>query len=257
VRVQDQTFLVTGGASGLGAATARRLAAAGARVLIVDRDSSAGEKLVREIGAPVRFVPADVTDEPQMRAAVDAAVAFSDGTGLRGLIHCAGIVWGEKLLGRDGPHALDTFVRVLQVNLVGTFNTSRLAAVAIAKAAPDDNGERGVIIHTSSVAASEGQIGQAAYAASKGGVAAMTLPMARELAKNGIRVMAIAPGMFETPMVAGFPEPVRESLMKQVVFPPRLGNPDEFAALVQHIIENPMLNGCVVRLDGAVRLPAR
>jgi NAD(P)-dependent dehydrogenase (short-subunit alcohol dehydrogenase family) len=213
--------------------------------------------MARKLGDAVRFTLADVTSEPEMQAAVDAAVALSGGGGLRGVVNCAGIVAGERVVGKTGPHSLETFTRVLNVNLVGTFNASRLAAAAIIQTQPDENGERGVIVNTSSISAFEGQSGQAAYAASKGGVAALTLPMARELAQHGIRVVAIAPGMFETPMMAGMSEKVRESLRQQTVFPPRLGLPDEFAALVQHIFENPMLNGCVLRLDGATRLAAR
>jgi NAD(P)-dependent dehydrogenase (short-subunit alcohol dehydrogenase family) len=257
MQINHHTFLVTGGASGLGAACVRQLAANRARVVIIDRDNAAGESLARELGADVVFCSADVTQENDIRNAIDTATALSNGDGLRGAINCAGIAAGEKTLGKTGPHSLDTFTRVININLIGTFNVARLAAEAISQATLDESGERGVIIHTASISAFEGQIGQTAYAASKGGVTSMTLPMARDLAPLGIRVVTIAPGVFETPLVANFPPKVQESLKAQTLFPPRLGQPDEFAALARHIIENPMLNGCTLRLDGATRLPPR
>jgi NAD(P)-dependent dehydrogenase (short-subunit alcohol dehydrogenase family) len=257
LQLQGRTFIVTGGASGLGAACVKRIAGAGGRAMIVDRDETAAKSLIQSWPESVRFTRADVTDEVAVHSAIQESITWSGDDGLRGAVNCAGIIVGEKLVGKDGPHSLDGFLRVIQVNLVGTFNVCRLAADAMAQNTPDENGERGVLINTSSISAFEGQIGQVAYAASKGGVASMTLPMARDLSRNGIRVVAIAPGVFETAMVAGISDKVRESLVQQTVFPTRLGRPDEFAALVQHIIENPMLNGCVMRLDGAVRLATR
>jgi NAD(P)-dependent dehydrogenase (short-subunit alcohol dehydrogenase family) len=250
-----RTFLVTGGASGLGAATARRLAAAGANVLISDVNSDAGRKFAGEIGPRALFAPADVTDEAQVAEAIAAA---RDRFGaLHGAVNCAGVAPGERILGRGGPHRLDSFRRAVDINLTGTFNVLRLAAQAMADNEPDGEGERGIIINTASVAAFEGQVGQAAYSASKAAVAGLTLPAARELARWGIRVMAIAPGVFETPMVAAFTPELKQSLAAQVPFPPRLGRPEEYAALVEHIIANPYLNGEVIRLDGALRMPAR
>ena len=252
MEVQGRTFLVTGGASGLGAATVHRLAQEGANVLIVDLDEEAGEELAADIGEQARFARADVTDEENTQEALDVVRnAFGE---LHGLVNCAGIGLAEKLAGKRGPHSLDSFVKVVQINLVGTFNPIRLAAPVMMENEPNEAGERGVIVNTASVAAFDGQIGQAAYSASKGGVASMTLPVAREMAEHGIRVVAIAPGLFETPMFAGLPERARDSLGKQVPFPSRLGRPEEYAALVRHIIENPMLNGEVIRLDGAIRL---
>jgi len=252
MEVQGRTFLVTGGASGLGAATVHRLAQEGANVLIVDLDEEAGEELAADIGEQARFARADVTDEESTQEALDVVRnAFGE---LHGLVNCAGIGPAEKLAGKRGPHSLDSFVKVVQINLVGTFNPIRLAAPVMMENEPNEAGERGVIVNTASVAAFDGQIGQAAYSASKGGVASMTLPVAREMAEHGIRVVAIAPGLFETPMFAGLPERARDSLGKQVPFPSRLGRPEEYAALVRHIIENPMLNGEVIRLDGAIRL---
>jgi len=246
------TFLVTGGASGLGAGTARMLVAAGANVVAADMNASQGEAIAKALGPRARFVVCNVTDEAQTKAAVDAAVtAFG---ALHGLVNCAGIVIGERVMGRGGPHALDTFARVIQVNLIGTFNAIRLAAQAMEKNAPGEAGERGVIVNTASVAAYDGQIGQAAYSASKGGVVGMTLPIARELARTGIRVCTIAPGIFDTAMVGGFTEELRASLGASIPFPARLGSSDEFAALVRHILENTYLNGETIRLDGAVRL---
>jgi NAD(P)-dependent dehydrogenase (short-subunit alcohol dehydrogenase family) len=252
MQIENHTFLVTGGSSGLGAATVRRLAAAGAKVAIVDIDRQAGDELARDLGANALFAAADVTDEAEVGAALAAARArFGE---MAGVISCAGIAPAERVLSRHGPHRLDTFNRALQVNLLGTFNMIRLGAQAMAENAPNAEGERGVIINTASVAAFEGQVGQAAYSASKAGVVGMTVPVARELARFGIRVMAIAPGLFETPMARGFSTELQASLVAQIPFPPRLGRPEEFAALVEHIIENPMLNGTVVRLDGALRM---
>jgi NAD(P)-dependent dehydrogenase (short-subunit alcohol dehydrogenase family) len=255
VQINGHTFLVTGGSSGLGAATVRRLAAAGARVVIADVDREAGERLASEIGAGALCVAADVTDELQVRAAIVAAAHRFNA--VHGAINCAGVAIAERLLGKSGPHPLDSFTRTIQVNLVGTFNVMRIAAQAMEKNPPDAGGERGVIINTASIAAFEGQVGQAAYSASKAGIVGMTLPAARELAQFGIRVMAIAPGVFETPMMASMKQEVRTALGAQVPFPPRLGRPDEYAALVQHIIQNPMLNGEVIRLDGALRMAAK
>jgi NAD(P)-dependent dehydrogenase (short-subunit alcohol dehydrogenase family) len=244
--------LVSGGSSGLGGACVRRLVGGGARVVIADLNQETGEKLAAEVGANARFVKTDVTDEKSVQAAVDIAVKQFGG--LRLSIQCAGIAVAERLLGKNGPHALATFSKVIGVNLTGTFNVMRLAAEAMTRNQPNAAGERGVIVNTASIAAFEGQIGQVAYAASKGGVAALTLPVARELARVGIRVMTIAPGTFDTPLLAGLPEAARQSLGQQVPFPSRLGRPEEFAALVAHIIENEMLNGEVIRLDGALRM---
>ena len=255
MQIKGSTFLVTGGASGLGAATARRLAAAGANVAIADLQPDAGAFLAREIGARASFAATDVTDEAQVSNAVAAArKAFG---ALHGAVSCAGIATGERVLGRSGPHRLDTFRHAVEINLIGTFNVLRLAAQAMAENPPGAEGERGIIINTASIAAYDGQIGQAAYSASKAGVAGLTLPAARELAGLGIRVMTIAPGIFETPMMAGMTEEVRASLAAQVPFPPRLGRPEEFAALVEHIVQNVMLNGEIIRLDGALRMAAR
>ena len=253
--IRGASFIVTGGGSGLGAATTRALVEAGGRVTIVDLNAEAGEEIARQFGSDARFVKADVTDGEAATAVVAAAVeAFG---GLRGLVNCAGVAPAEKVIGRDGPHRLESFARTIGINLIGTFNMIRLAAAAIQNAEPDAEGERGVIVNTASVAAFDGQIGQAAYAASKGGVAAMTLPVARELARYGIRVVSIAPGIFETPMMAGMPDEVQVALGNSVPFPPRLGRPAEFAGLVRHIVENNMLNGEVIRLDGALRMGAR
>ena len=245
-------FLVTGGASGLGAATVRALVGGGARVVIADLNDAQGQALAAEIGSAVRFCRTDVTDETSSRGAVDMAVAAFGG--LQGLVNCAGIVHGEKVLAREGPSTLSGFRRAVEINLVGTFNVIRLAADAMAKGAPNGEGERGVIVNTASVAAFDGQIGQAAYSASKAGVVGMTLPIARELARFGIRCMTIAPGVFETPMVGHIPPEIAEALGKSVPFPPRLGRPAEFASLVLEIIRNSMLNGEVIRLDGAIRM---
>ena len=246
--IDGKVFLVTGGGSGLGAATARTLAAAGARVVLADlTDASA---LAAELGGA--FIRTDVTQAEDGEAAV--SLALDRFGGMHGLVNCAGVVAGERVVGRDGPHALDSFARVVGINLVGTFNMIRLAAAAMKRGEPGPENERGVIVNTASVAAFDGQIGQAAYAASKGGVASLTLPVARELAWDGIRVVTIAPGLFETPMMTGLPAEVQASLGAAVPFPPRLGRPAEFAALVRHIAENVMLNGEVIRLDGALRM---
>jgi NAD(P)-dependent dehydrogenase (short-subunit alcohol dehydrogenase family) len=253
MQLKDKGVLVTGGASGLGAACVRLLTQAGARVVIVDLNEEAGTALAKELGATARFVRTNVTAEDEVQVAVKAAVEH--GNGLSVAINCAGIGVAEKTFGKRGIHSLESFTRVIQINLIGTFNVIRLAAAAMAENVTTEEGERGVIINTASVAAFDGQIGQAAYSASKGGIAGMTLPIARDLASYGIRVMTIAPGIFDTPLMGSLPEPARISLGQQVPFPPRLGRPSEYAALAQHIIENPMLNGEVIRLDGALRMP--
>jgi NAD(P)-dependent dehydrogenase (short-subunit alcohol dehydrogenase family) len=252
VKLKDAVFIVTGGASGLGEASGRALASAGARVVIADLQAERGEALARELGAAARFVRTDVASEADGQAAVDTALRTFGG--LRGLVNCAGIATAGRTVGKKGPHPLDSFARTITVNLVGTFNMIRLAAAAMARGAPDEGGERGVIVNTASVAAFDGQVGQAAYSASKGGIVGMTLPIARDLSRDGIRVMTIAPGIFETPMMDSMSDEVRESLGKMVPFPSRLGRPAEYAALVVHIAENAMLNGEVIRLDGAIRM---
>ena len=255
MRIDESTFLISGGASGLGLATARELVGQGGQVVLLDINAEAGQQAITELGDAARFVRADITREEDGRAAVAQALeAFG---ALHGLVNCAGIAPAEKVLGRNGAHGLDSFRRTVEVNLIGSFNLLRLAAEVMAQNTPNAGGERGVIINTASVAAFDGQMGQAAYAASKGGVAALTLPAARDLARSGIRVMCIAPGVFETPMMAGMPQEVRDSLAANVPFPPRLGRPDEYAALVRHIVENAMLNGEVIRLDGALRMAAK
>jgi NAD(P)-dependent dehydrogenase (short-subunit alcohol dehydrogenase family) len=255
MQIGNHVFLITGGASGLGAATARLLVAEGGSVVIADTNRTTGEALAAELGASARFAPTDVTREDDAQAAVDLALsAFGH---LHSLINCSGIAPSERVAGREGPHRLENFAKTVSINLVGTFNMIRLAAAAIAKEAPGEDGERGVIINSASIAAFDGQIGQAAYAASKGGVVALTLPVARELARFGIRVVTIAPGVFATPMVADFSPEVREALAKSVPFPARLGQPAEFAELVKHICENLMLNGETIRLDGALRMASR
>jgi NAD(P)-dependent dehydrogenase (short-subunit alcohol dehydrogenase family) len=254
MQINKNTFIVTGGASGLGGAVSRMIAANGGRVVIADVQSDKGESLARELGANARFIRCDVTNEQDAKAAVDTAQAV--GT-LRGLVSCAGVAIGEKTVGKEGPHALATFTRVVGINLIGTFNMIRVAADAMSKLDATGDGERGVLINTASVAAYDGQIGQAAYAASKGGVVGMTLPIARDLARQGIRCVTIAPGLFATPMLLGMPQEVQDALGKQSPFPSRLGNPDEYAALAKHIIENVMLNGETIRLDGAIRLPPK
>ena len=253
MQIENKVFIVTGGASGLGAATAEMLIKAGAKVMLVDLNADAVAAQARTLGA--QSTVADISQAEAAQAAVEATVAAYGG--VNGLVNCAGIVRGEKILGKNGPHGLESFSQVINVNLIGSFNMLRLAAAAIAEAAADADGERGVIINTASVAAFDGQIGQAAYAASKGAIASLTLPAARELARFGIRVMTIAPGIFETPMMAGMTPEVRDSLAAGVPFPPRLGKPAEYASLVRHIIENSMLNGEVIRLDGALRMAAK
>jgi len=252
MEIQGNTFLVSGGASGLGGATSRLLAASGANVVIADINKEKGSALTDELGANTRFVEMNVTDEESVKNAVATAVsAFG---ALRGAINCAGIGVAEKTVGKDGPHSLASFKRVIEVNLIGTFNVIRLAAAQMAKQEPNAVGERGVIVNTASIAAFDGQIGQAAYSASKGGIVGMTLPIARDLARSGIRVVTIAPGIFDTPLLGALPEEVRQSLGAQVPFPSRLGQPPEYAALAKHIIENEMLNGEVIRIDGALRM---
>jgi NAD(P)-dependent dehydrogenase (short-subunit alcohol dehydrogenase family) len=255
MEIQGKTFLVSGGASGLGGATSRLLAASGANVVVADINQEKGEALAKELGANARFVEMNVTDEASVKNAVATAVsAFG---ALHGAINCAGIGVAEKTVGKDGPHSLASFKRVIEVNLIGTFNVIRLAAAQMAQQEPNAGGERGVIVNTASIAAFDGQIGQAAYSASKGGIVGMTLPIARDLARSGIRVVTIAPGIFDTPLLGALPEEVRLALGAQVPFPPRLGQPAEFAALAKHIIENEMLNGEVVRIDGALRMPPK
>jgi len=250
MQINNNVFIVTGGASGLGGATTRMLAAGGGKVVIADVQADRGEALARELGS-ARFVKCDVASEVDGQAAVTAALAMGP---LRGLINCAGIAIGEKVVGKEGPHALASFARVININLIGTFNMIRLAADAMAKQEPAAEGERGVIVNTASVAAFDGQIGQAAYSASKGGVVGMTLPIARDLSRSGIRCVTIAPGLFATPMLLGMPQEVQDSLGKQVPFPSRLGKPEEYSAMVRHIVENVMLNGETIRLDGAIRM---
>jgi NAD(P)-dependent dehydrogenase (short-subunit alcohol dehydrogenase family) len=251
MEIRDNVFIVTGGASGLGGATSTMLARAGGKVIVADVQADKGETLARELGGNARFMKCDVTSEADGQAVVAAAAAL--GT-LRGLVNCAGIAIGEKTVGKEGPHALASFARVIGINLIGTFNMIRLAADAMSRQEPTADGERGVIVNTASVAAFDGQIGQAAYSASKGGVVGMTLPIARDLARSGIRIVTIAPGLFETPMLLGMPKDVQDSLGKQVPFPSRLGRPAEYARLVAAILDNVMLNGETIRLDGAIRL---
>ena len=252
MNIQGKTFIITGGGSGLGAATAQAIVAAGGNVVLADVNPAQGEACAQRLSAKARFVKADVTSEADVKNAI--ATALKDFGGLHGAVNCAGVGAPAKVLGKEGPHPLDVFQRVVHINLIGTFNVIRLCAAAMAEQTADEGGERGVIINTSSVASYEGQIGQAAYSASKGGINAMTLPIARELARNGIRVVTIAPGLFDTPMMATLPEAARQSLGAQVPFPSRLGHPEEYAALAKHIIENTMLNGSVIRLDGAIRM---
>ncbi|MCL6518088.1 3-hydroxyacyl-CoA dehydrogenase [Alicyclobacillus sp.] len=253
MRLEGARFIITGGGSGLGEATARLFSEAGARVTIFDVQETRGRAVAEETGG--LFLRVDVADGDGVRQAVDEAALHMGG--LNGVVNCAGVGIARKVVGRDGPHPLDDFARVIQVNLIGTFNVIRCAAAKMMEAAPDADGERGVIINTASVAAFEGQIGQAAYSASKGGVVGMTLPIARELAASGIRVVTIAPGLFDTPLLGSLPEAARRSLGAQVPFPPRLGQPREYALLARHIVENGMLNGEVIRLDGAIRMQPR
>ena len=253
MEIRNSVFIVTGGASGLGEATARMLAANGGKVVIADMNAERGAQVASEIGG--RFVKCNVSSEEDGRAVVANAMG-AHGT-INGLVNCAGIGGAEKTIGKNGPHRLDLFTRVISVNLIGTFNMIRLAAESMAKGQPNGAGERGVIINTASVAAYDGQIGQAAYSASKGGIVGMTLPIARDLSREGIRVVTIAPGLFLTPLLMGLPPDAQDSLGKQVPFPPRLGRPEEYAALARHIIENEMLNGETIRLDGAIRMAPR
>ena len=256
MHIQNKVFLITGGGSGLGAATAKLLVSAGAKVVLADVNAEAGTAQAAELGeANARFIRTDVCSEADGKAAVQ--LALDTFGALHGLANCAGVAPAEKVIGRNGVHGLESFTRTVNINLIGTFNMLRLAAEAMAQNEPDAGGERGIIINTASVAAFDGQIGQAAYSASKSAVVGMTLPIARELARSGIRVMTIAPGIFETPMMAAMPQEVRDSLGASVPFPPRLGRPDEYAALARHIIENTMLNGEVIRLDGAIRMAAK
>jgi NAD(P)-dependent dehydrogenase (short-subunit alcohol dehydrogenase family) len=255
MQIKNSVFLIPGGASGLGAATARTLVAAGGKVVLADLNRERGEAYAASLGEHAKFVVADVTNEAEVQQAVDVTVQTFGA--VHGLVNCAGVAPGERVVGRSGPHKLETFIRVININLIGSFNALRLAANAMANNPPGNDGERGVIINTASVAAYEGQIGQAAYSASKGGIVAMALPVARELAKLGIRVMTIAPGIFDTPMLQGLSEEIRASLGAQVPFPSRLGQPAEYARLAAFIIENPMLNAEVIRLDGAIRMTAK
>ena len=250
--LNGRTVLVTGGASGLGGATVDMVVAAGGRAVIIDIKDDVGRARAAQHGSNARFVKTDITREDEVQAAI--RLAQQEFGRIDGLVNAAGIPAAERVLGREGIQPLDHFVRVIQVNLVGTFNVIRLAAAAMAENPPSEGGERGVIVNTASVAAYDGQIGQAAYAASKGGIVALTLPIAREFARIGVRVMTIAPGTFDTPLLASLPETARLSLAQQVPFPSRLGRPDEFASLVRHIFENEMLNGEVIRLDGAIRM---
>lgn len=255
MKIENGVFVVTGGGSGLGAATAHMLVAEGGRVVLADVNRDAGEQVARELGNAAVFVPTDVADETSAKAAIDRAVTGFGG--LNGLVNCAGVAPAEKVIGREAPHRLDSFMRTVNINLIGTFNMLRLAVDAMVKLAPREGGERGVIVNTASVAAYDGQIGQAGYAASKAGIVGLTLPVARELARSGIRVMTIAPGIMETPMLMGMPQEVQDSLGSMVPFPSRLGRPSEYAALVKHILENGYLNGEVIRLDGAIRMAAK
>lgn len=255
MRIEGASAVITGGASGLGEATARRLAKAGAKIVLIDRDAKKGSALAAELGAGAHFVEADVTSEEQVQAAVSAAVAMAP---LRICVSCAGIGWVQRTVNKEGaPHDMKFFRLVIEVNLIGTFNVMRLAAAAMTRNEPLEHGERGVVVNTASIAAFDGQIGQLAYAASKAGVAGMTLPAARDLSKAGIRVMTIAPGTFDTPMLGQLPEDVRKALAAGIPFPSELGDPDQYAMLVQHMVENPYLNGETVRLDGALRMPPK
>ena len=254
MQLSGKTFLVTGGSSGLGAAVVREFTGAGANAVIVDVNEPR-EAASAAIASRVRFQKTDVTKEADVQSAIDLAV--NEFGALNGAVNCAGIATAERAVGREGPQPLDHFTKVITVNLIGTFNVVRLAAAQMMKQPADAGEDRGVIVCTASVAAFDGQIGQAAYSASKGGVAALTLPLAREFAQQQIRVMSIAPGIFDTPMMAGLPEAARESLGKQTPFPARLGKPEEYAMLARHIVENQMLNGEVIRLDGAIRLASK
>jgi 3-hydroxyacyl-CoA dehydrogenase / 3-hydroxy-2-methylbutyryl-CoA dehydrogenase len=256
MRVEGKGALVAGGASGLGEATARTLAAAGARVVIADLNAEKGEALAAELGEGASFLAADVTDEAAVAAAVERAAAAGE-DGLRVSVCCAGIGWAERVAHKGGPHNLEFFSNVVKVNLIGTFNVLRLAAAAMSENEPDAEGERGVCVNTASIAAYDGQIGQIAYSASKGGIVGMTLPAARDMASRGVRVTTIAPGLFDTPLLAALPEEAREALGAGIPFPSRLGRPAEYAQLVEQIVANPMLNGETIRLDGALRMPPK
>ncbi len=255
MQIRNSVFIVTGGASGLGEATTRMLVEQGGSVIIADVQAERGQALAAELGAGSRFLKCDVTSEADGAAVVQSAV--KEFGALQGLVNCAGIAVGEKTVGKDGPHNLAAFSRVVQVNLIGSFNMIRLAAAQMVKGQPNAAGERGVIVNTASVAAYDGQIGQAAYSASKGGIVGMTLPIARDLSRDGVRVCTIAPGIFETPLLKGLSKEIQDSLGRQVPFPSRLGRPSEYASLARHIIENEMLNGETIRLDGAIRMAPR
>lgn len=254
MQFKDNVFVITGGASGLGAATAKMIVERGGKAVLADVNPEAGAQVEAALGDAAKFVQTDVTSEESARNSF--AIAQSMGT-LRGLVNCAGVAPAEKVVGKEGAHKLESFARTININLVGSFNMIRLAAEIMSASAPDETGERGVIVSTASVAAFDGQLGQAAYAASKGGIVAMTLPIARELARSGIRIMTIAPGIMETPMLMGMPAEVQEALGKMVPFPSRMGKPAEFAALVEHIFSNQYLNGEVIRMDGAIRMAAK
>jgi 3-hydroxyacyl-CoA dehydrogenase / 3-hydroxy-2-methylbutyryl-CoA dehydrogenase len=255
VKISATGALVAGGASGLGEAAARALAAGGASVVIADLNAEKGEALAAELGEGASFVEADVTDEAAVAAAVERAAAVAGG--LRISVCCAGIGWAERVAHKGGPHKLEFFSNVVKVNLIGSFNVLRLAADAMSGNEPDEEGERGVCVNTASIAAYDGQIGQIAYAASKGGIVGMTLPAARDMASRGVRVVTVAPGLFDTPLLAALPEDAREALGAGIPFPPRLGRPEEYAQLVEQIVANPMLNGETIRLDGALRMPPK
>jgi 3-hydroxyacyl-CoA dehydrogenase / 3-hydroxy-2-methylbutyryl-CoA dehydrogenase len=256
VKISGKGALVAGGASGLGEATARALAAAGARVVVADLNAEKGEVLAAELGEGASFVAADVTDENAVSAAVERAAEGGE-DGLRVSVCCAGIGWAERVAHKGGPHNLELFSNVIKVNLIGTFNVLRLSAAAMSENEPDAEGERGVCVNTASIAAYDGQIGQIAYAASKGGIVGMTLPAARDMAARGVRVVTIAPGLFDTPLLAALPQEAREALGAGIPFPSRLGRPAEYAQLVEQIVANPMLNGETIRLDGALRMPPK
>jgi NAD(P)-dependent dehydrogenase (short-subunit alcohol dehydrogenase family) len=256
MQVEGKGILVADGASGLDEASAQTLAAAGANVVIADLNAAKGEALAAELGGTASFVEADVTDEAAVAAAVDQAAAAGK-DGLRVSVCCAGIGWAERVAHKGGPHNLELFSKVVKVNLIGTFNVLRLSAATMSENEPDEGGERGVCVNTASIAAFDGQIGQIAYAASKGGIVGMTLPAARDMASRGVRVVTIAPGLFDTPLLAALPEEAREALGAGIPFPSRLGHPGEYARLVEQIVANPMLNGETIRLDGALRMPPR
>ena len=255
MKIENNTFLITGGASGLGFATAQMIIENGGNAVLLDVNVEAGEKAEANLGEKAKFVETDVANEEQVQNSIDISVNHFGG--IHGVANCAGVGPAMRVVGKNGPHSLDFFSKVININLIGTFNVIRLATNVMQNNEPNEGGERGIIINTASVAAFDGQIGQAAYSASKGGIVAMTLPIARELARMGIRVMTIAPGIFETPLLASLPKDAKDSLGMQVPFPPRLGKPFEYANLVKHIIENVMLNGEVIRLDGAIRMNAK